>query len=673
MVVQTSFFNQLITDEQLLDHCIVLLSDPRWQQALQEWDTADTFALDIETYGEQPGDGLHPWKGKIRLIQIGLPSGLVIIADLGGWEGCKPEHRPMISKQFLPRLRDHLKNTSKLVLGMNLKFDLMFIKVKFGFEARSCRDVMLMSQVLWAGLPTPHSLKGIAERLGFDVDKSQQMSEWGFPLNNNQLNYAAKDVTILFPIFAKLHQMLLDARLADSYNSEMLALPCFVQMEYNGMPVDYNLLIEVLEKYQEATTSILQPFADLFPGVNPDSSQQVIAAVKAKLNIHLDGTAQEHLAPYWDKPELKALSLWRTITTYIDYLRNVKKCYFDGAVRGVYRQIAPKGFGRSTCGADKKAGRDAVNLQNPPNPNMMPKELSQYDLPAIRSVFRTTEEQLLISDLSAAHARIATDVSRDRKLIEIFKSGADLHCVTAASIAKLKGKDWDDKYIAKNRKNKSSPDQSTCELYRQVAKPTFYGSLNAQGWATLQKTAKTDVDIDLSDEDAKAAIKAWRDLYRDLYLFQLKVHREGSKALNAFAFCPGEFGEVRGHSNRRIFMPLLLSKYKNDKPTLSDIKLEIKNTDCVSFVWTSCEADIIKLAMGLFLLNCDKHPEWKAKQRNIAHDELDVTCNPDYKLEVATALQSHMRSAMAKFIKLIDPDDMTAKPESLLVNSWVDK
>lgn len=665
MAIQISFFNQLLTDEQPLDSCIVLPSDPRWQQALLEWDNSTTFTLDIETYGEQSGDGLHPWKGKIRLIQIGLPSGLVIIADLGGWEGCNPEHRPSISKQFLPRLRDHLKNPNRLVLGMNLKFDLMFLKVKFGFEARSCRDVMLMSQLLWAGLPIPHSLKGIAERLGFEVDKSQQNSEWGFPLNNNQLNYAAKDVTILFTIFAKLHQMLLEAKLVDSYNSEMLALPCFVQMEFYGMPVDYDLLIEVLAKYQATTELVLKPFTELFPGVNPDSSQQVIAAVRDKLNIHLDGTAQEHLAPYWNNSELKALSLWRTITTYIDYLLNVKKCYFDGSVRGVYRQIAPKGFGRSTCGADKKSNRDAVNLQNPPN--MMPEELKQYNLPSVRCIFRSATEQLLVSDLSSAHARIATDASRDKKLIEIYNSGADLHSVTASGIAKLRGKNWDDKYIAKTRKDKSHLDQPDCDLFRQVAKPLFYGSLNWQGWATLQTTIRKESNVTLTDDEAKAAIKAWQTTYADLFNFQKITHKKASSTKHTFPFFAGEFGEVRGHSNRRIFMPFRVSDFKPDSPA------QIKNTDCVSFVWTSCEADIIKLAMGLFLLECDKHPEWQAKQRNIAHDELDVTCNPEYKLEVATSLQSHMRSAMAKFIKSIDPDDMTSKPESLLVNSWVDK
>jgi hypothetical protein len=541
----------------------------------------------------------------------------------------------------------------------------MFLKVKFGFEARNCQDVMLMSQLLYAGLPVSHSLKGIAERLSINVDKSQQTSEWGFPLNNNQLNYAASDVKILFPIADNLHHQLMEAGLADSYNSEMLALPCFVQMEYYGMPVDYSLLLEVLVKYKQTTELILKPFTDVFPNINPDSSLQVIAAVKDKLGILLEGTAQEHLAPYWDNSALKALSLWRTATTYVDYLMNMQKSYFDGAVRGVYRQIAPKGFGRSTCGADKKANRDAVNLQNPPN--MMPEELKQYNLPHVRSIFRSSSEQLLISDLSSAHARIATDASKDKKLIEIYNSGADLHSVTASGLASQKGKPWDAAYIKKATKDPTNSDHAECVLFRQVAKMVFYSSLNWVGWQTFQTNVQKDCNITLSQEDSKIAIKAWQETYKDLFNFQKLTHKKACASKHKFPFCDGEYGEVRGHSNRRIFMPFRSSDFKPDSIP------QIKNTDCVSFVWTSCEADIIKLAMGLFLLECDRHPEWDVKQRNIAHDELDVTCNPAYKIEVATSLQSHMRQAMSKIIKSIDPDDMSAKPESLLVNSWVDK
>jgi hypothetical protein len=176
-------------------------------------------------------------------------------------------------------------------------------------------------------------------------------------------------------------------------------------------------------------------------------------------------------------------------------------------------------------------------------------------------------------------------------LIEIYRSGADLHSVTASGLAKLKGKDWDANYIAKTRKDKSNPDHEDCELFRQVGKMAFYSSLNWVEWLTFQRNVQKDCNIALSDQDSKLAIKAWRKTYEDLFNFQKLTHKKACSTKYTFPFCEGEYGEVRGHSHRRIFMPFKASDFKpNSQP-------QIKNTDCVSFVWTSCEADIIKLAI----------------------------------------------------------------------------
>ncbi|RUR77068.1 DNA polymerase I [Chlorogloeopsis fritschii PCC 6912] len=662
MAVQISFLNQLIVNEETLDEDIIRPLDRRYQSALLAWDKCDRFALDIETYGEHPGDGLNPWLGSIRLLQIGLPDNRVIVVDLGGWDGKADTNLD----GFLTRLEKHLRNPNKIVMGANLKFDLLFLKVKYGFEARCCQDVMLMSQVLWAGLPINHSLKAIASRIGIEIDKTQQMSEWGFELNNNQLNYAAKDVKVIFPIWKELDTLLRSSKVIGSATFENVALPCFVQMEYYGMPVDYELLLETIDKYEAVTTQVLQPFSDIFPGVNPDSSQQVISAVKEKLNIDLIGTSQEALAAYWDNPALKAISLWRTLTTYLDYFYGIKAAYFDGAVRGVYRQINPSGFGRSTCGSDKKANRVGVNLQNPPA--RVPEELEQYNLPPLRTVFRASEnDTLLVSDLSSAHARIACEVSRDRTLTEAYNSGADIHAITAAGIAKLQGRDWTPDYITKARKDKSNPDNAIASQLRQLAKPVFYGSLNCQGAMTLKVTVQKDCGLELSEEESKAAIAAWKETYAGIHRFQQQTHRKANSRRYTFDFCKGEFGLVTGASGRKAYLPMRISDFSRDKTP------QVKISDCSSFVWTSCEADIIKGAMGVFLLRCDENPEWGVRICNMAHDEVDVICNKDFAPKVAEVLQANMRAAMAFFIKTIPPDDLSSKPDSLIVNSWADK
>ncbi len=669
MISNQMDFLQLAADEQVNQNVIVP-SDPRWSTAIKEFKQANYFGFDLETYGAEKGDALNPWTGEIRLISVGLPSGLSLVADLGGWEDDKDQLIADLSspdKPFLPVLFEKLKCNKTKTIGHNLKFDLLFFKVKFGAVGRCIRDTMLMSQVYWAGLKgVGHGLKDLSFRLGFEVDKTEQSSNYGFYLRNAQINYSAKDSLVVIDIWKKLGKMLQDDGIAGSALAECLALPGFVEMEFNGMPVNYEKLQSVLKQYQDAAKEVLKPFSDRFPNLNPDSPKQVTDTLNRELGLNLTGSSQDDLAPYWDKPEIKALSLWRTITTHIDYLKNTQKCFFGGAVRGVYRQIAPKGFGRSTCGDDRSSTRNGINLQNPPAG--MPPELKSLGLPKVRSIFCPPPGRaLLVADLSSAHARIATEISKDKALIGIYAGGADMHSVTAAALTKLQGKNWTHEYINKARKDKSNPDHIECAKLRQAAKPTFYGSLNAQGWRTLQQTALTDAGVEMTEDDAKQAMQAWRSAYKDLYQFQLSNLEESNKREYTFKGIQGVFGEVRGLSNRRIFMLKHKSDFRpNDPPS-------IKLTDCSAFTWTSSEADIIKLALGQFVLECDQHPEWEAHLSNIAHDELDVTCKEEFALAVAKCLWVQMAGAMHVFIKSIPVTDSEGTPDTFIVKSWADK
>ena len=82
MAVQSSLFS-VLPDSTPLDPSIVLWGDPRWDAAIAELEEAQVIGFDLETFGPNPEDGLNPWKGEIRLIGAGLPSGLSLVADLG--------------------------------------------------------------------------------------------------------------------------------------------------------------------------------------------------------------------------------------------------------------------------------------------------------------------------------------------------------------------------------------------------------------------------------------------------------------------------------------------------------------------------------------------------------------------------------------------------------------
>ena len=53
----------------------------------------------------------------------------------------------------------------------------------------------------------------------------------------------------------------------------------------------------------------------------------------------------------------------------------------------------------------------------------------------------------------------------------------------------------------------------------------------------------------------------------------------------------------------------------------------------------------------------------------MCHDEIDVVCDSNYALEVATLVQNTMRQAMSDFITII-PVDEAISPNILICESW---
>lgn len=80
-------FTKLDPDVELEPH-IVMIDDPRWATCVEELKTATWICLDTEFYGTNGPWGkrkdINYWKSFVRLIQVGLPSGLAMVFELGG-------------------------------------------------------------------------------------------------------------------------------------------------------------------------------------------------------------------------------------------------------------------------------------------------------------------------------------------------------------------------------------------------------------------------------------------------------------------------------------------------------------------------------------------------------------------------------------------------------------
>ena len=505
-MIQSSLF-QFTKDDMQLDPNIILISDKRWNDGLEELKTAEYIGFDIETYGSKEGDALDPWAGYIRLIQVGLPSGRTLIAD------CKNDK----IDRLLEILRDRFRNI--ICIGTNLKFDALWMKVKFGITIYRPRCICLMSQVLWAGIKDrtfKYTLKAIAGRCGIVVDKTEQLRDWGGGLTNKQLNYAHLDAHAPIACCKQLVIWLREAGCLYSAMIENEAMPAFCEMEYEGMPIDLAKLIETRVKYRDAWNESIKPFAAAFPAVNPASPKQVSIAISNKYGRDFDGTGDSELAAMQD-PVLTSLLEWRSLKTQVDRQDELAQRYFNGAARGRYHQIA--GFDdrkKDTKEIDPGAGmgRSASKEPNWQNIGKLQPNWKKLGLPPTRAVVRAPEGYaFLCADLSQAHARIACQVSKDPFLIKAYADDYDVHSDMAFELAKKRNLDWSAKEIKRWSKDKNHPNHSEAKTLRDAAKNCFYGcvpmdtqALTRQGWKRYEELS---VGTEILAYDPKTETNKW--------------------------------------------------------------------------------------------------------------------------------------------------------------------
>jgi DNA polymerase I-like protein with 3'-5' exonuclease and polymerase domains len=443
-----------------LDPRIILWGDSRWDSFVESLKTTSILGFDFETYGAKENEALYFRTLIPRLLSISLNESTVAVLDFGGWQDNRKERLDRYS-EILRIFGEKLADYKCIKLGVNLKFDIIIALAHFGFHTRQVRDLMITSQVVWAGLGVEkakagedrsgrckisHGMKGIVERLEvsdlpeFPLDKSSQKSDWGWSLTNTQINYSGMDSLILFPMYDRIKPHIVESGAMYSIMAENNCVPVFAEMEYYGVPVNLEEANRQLLLYKDAQSEELHPYLESFPESNWSSNPQVLEALNNKYpHLNLQSVGAEVLSSI-NLPETEALIKARSINTSINYIESIINNSFQYkedefiSIRTFYNQIAPSGTGRSSC--KSKIGRGnavlevGIQLQNPPA------KLPRKDLPNIARIFAVPEDYVYgVFDLSAAHARIATELSQSEMLLKIYREDYDGHSILAAFIA----------------------------------------------------------------------------------------------------------------------------------------------------------------------------------------------------------------------------------------------
>ena len=247
----------------------------------------------------------------------------------------------------------------------------------------------------------------------------------------------ASELSLILQIYEKQKKELEDNEDFDLFEKvEMDLIPVLSKMELNGIAVDEKELAGLSKDVTEAIAKVTKKiFKETGEEFNIASSVQLREVLFEKLDLPTDGIKKGKTGYSTAESELDKLSGIHPIINLIREFRELEK------LRNTYIDVLPKLVNKKTGRihttfnqAITTTGRlssSEPNLQNIPIRTELGKK--------IRDAFIAESDNILIAaDYSQIELRIVASLAKDKKMIEIFESGKDIHKATAAAINGVK-------------------------------------------------------------------------------------------------------------------------------------------------------------------------------------------------------------------------------------------
>ena len=389
-------------------------------------------------------------------------------------------------------------------------------------------------------------------------------------------------------------------------------------MKYNGVPVDYPLMLKRKEEAETEMNRIKNEIA-LIIGDVPIGANCSTKAFKDYLFKDLglpilkttatDKEAADDmtmiLLKEWcdnNKPELSEL-----FTLVQEYRKwgKIKSTYIDGYLKHCNTatgNIHPDFFSLST-----DTGR--MNCRNP-NAQNMPRKSN--DPVGVRSFIKANGDELILSlDFSQIELRVGAFYCRDEVMMDTYRRGGDIHAATTSVIF---GVSYDE---AQDKHSKDYKEHRT--IAKNVNFGTFYG-LFPRG---LQRTLKFKAGVEKTEAECADIISNLKNGYKGLTAWQEETKADASRKMYSETWC-----------GRRRYLPGICSENWGIKSFAERCAL---NTPI-----QGTAADILKLAVGRILVGLTERP-WLKPILQI-HDELTFTIPKDKLREAVLFIKGCMEA-----------------------------
>lgn len=456
---------------------------------------ANRIALDLETYGSRKGDALDPWRGDIRLLTLCRHGGTVWMVDL------------MAIGYDLGPLAPVLEAAT--TIAHNAKFDLLWLRAKCDLRVPKVCCTLTAARLLTAGTKPGNNLDACLERyLNVPPGNDQSRSDWGsMLLTEDQIAYAARDVAHLHNLAGVLEREIEMSGLEDVWALESALLPRVVEMEAAGIHVDVERLKGIAAKANataaKASVDLREALGN--PSLNPASPKQLLAALRAE-GIPLDSTAEE---------TLKSADDGRIIPLILAYREASKRAQQAEALIGhvrddgrIHARFEPTGT------ATGRFSSKDPNLQN----------IGRGEL---REAFTPPPgHRFIVADYSQVELRAAAAIAGEKKMIDAYRDGADLHRLTASIVL-------------------GKPEAEVTKSDRQTAKSCNFGLIYGQSAPGLVRYAASSYGVTLEVEEAREIRTAFFRTYAKLRQWHGLSHQQAEQGVT----------EVRTRLGRRRLIP----------------------------------------------------------------------------------------------------------------------
>ena len=388
------------------------------------------------------------------------------------------------------------------------------------------------------------------------------------------------------------------------YDMEMPLIYVLADMEKYGIKVDKDALLAYQKLLDESISGMTEEiYALAGEEFNVNSPKQLGVILFEKMGMKGGkktktgySTAADVLEKLrFEHPIVDKILNYRTLaklkSTYADGLLSV----MDMDTEKIYSTF------NQTITATGRISSTEPNLQNIPVRLELGRELRKVFIP------ENDAYCFLDADYSQIELRVLAHIAEDESLIEAFKSGQDIHRMTASQVFHV-------------------PFEEVTSLQRSNAKAVNFGIIYGKGSFTLGQ------DLGITRKEAEEYINAYFARYPKIKGFMDDTIKNGA-----------EKGYVATLWNRRRAMPELQSS--------NFIQRAAGERAAMNMPIQGSAADIIKLAM-IKVHKALKDGGFKSRLILQVHDELLIETHKDEKEVVAKILKENMEQAAELLVPL---------------------